>query len=118
MEVLGAQPDTLKGTVHGPWPLPAHAVGAKLATGASLAAAYNVYGVRWSPRAVRFLFNGRSYETVTPADLPAGSTWPFDHPFFLLLDLAVGGAPLGPPLSLAEFPARLSVDWVRVWQVR
>ena len=68
------------------------------------------------PRAISFLLDGAVYKTITPADLPPGAPWPFDHPFFLLLNLAVGGDWPGPPNASTQFPAHMLVDWVRVWQ--
>lgn len=56
--------------------------------------------------------NGASYFTVRKAGLPPGE-WLYDHPFYLLLDMAVGGWP-GPPTQ-STFPASLLVDYVRVY---
>ncbi len=62
--------------------------------------------------------NGETYFTVTPASLPAGSKWVFNAPFFLLLNVAVGGPRtfLGTPDESAAFPQEMVVDWVRVYQ--
>lgn len=117
MEVLGSQPDVVRGHVHGPWPwAPNEGLGASHDTPVSLAAGFHTYAARWAPGRVSFLLDGRSYETVTRAELPAGAQWPFEHPFFLLIDLAVGGDWPGSPSSSTHFPAQMLVDWVRVWQ--
>jgi beta-glucanase (GH16 family) len=50
------------------------------------------------------------------ADLPAGKTWVFDHPFFILLNVAVGGSFPGNPDATTVFPQQLQVDYVRVYQ--
>jgi beta-glucanase (GH16 family) len=60
--------------------------------------------------------DGKPYGTVTPADLPPGTHWVYEQPFFLLLNLAVGGAWPGNPDATTRFPQTLTVDWVRVWQ--
>jgi beta-glucanase (GH16 family) len=52
--------------------------------------------------------------TITPASLPAGTVWAFDHPFFLILNLAVGGNWPGDP-SATAFPQRVMIDYVRVY---
>ena len=49
-------------------------------------------------------------------DLPAGSRWVFDHPFFLLLNVAVGGNWPGPPDATTVFPQQMLVDYVRVYR--
>jgi beta-glucanase (GH16 family) len=74
-----------------------------------------VYGVDWSPGAVTFTFDGVPYATRTPASLSAHQQWVFDRPFFLLLDVAVGGNWPGAPSSSTPFPATMLVDWVRVY---
>jgi beta-glucanase (GH16 family) len=116
MEVRGSEPHVVEGTVHGPWSWAPHGVSGSLRSRPSLAAGFHVYGVEWEPNRISFLLDGSVYRTITPADLPAGAAWPFRHPFFLLLDLAVGGVWAGPPNHTTPFPARMLVNWVRVWQ--
>jgi beta-glucanase (GH16 family) len=116
MEVRGSNPYVVNGTIHGPWPGATHGVGGSLRSRTSLASGFHVYGVQWEPKRISFLLDGSVYETITPSDLPAGSPWPFTHPYFLLLDLAVGGEWAGPPGASTSFPAQMTVDWVRVWQ--
>lgn len=116
MEVLGSRPNVLHGTLHGAWPSLPNGRGASRESPVPLSAGFHVYGVRWAPARIEFMLDGSAYETVTPADLPPGSPWPFQHPNFLLLDLAVGGDWPGAPSSSTPFPARMLVDWVRVWQ--
>jgi beta-glucanase (GH16 family) len=53
---------------------------------------------------------------VTLRDLPKGTRWVYDHPFFILLNLAVGGSWPGDPDATTEFPQRLLVDYVRVYK--
>ena len=55
-----------------------------------------------------------AYKTVTPASLPAGAPWVFDHPFFLILNVAVGGNWPGAPDATTLFPQQMLVDYVRV----
>lgn len=116
MEVRGSQPHVVEGTVHGPWPWAQHGVSASARRRASLAAGFHVYGMEWTPDRIRFILDGSVYQTITPTDLRAGAAWPFKHPYFLLMDLAVGGEWAGSPNSSTLFPARMVVDWVRVWQ--
>jgi beta-glucanase (GH16 family) len=115
-EVLGQFPNTVYGTVHGTgFVTPGIGGHAVLRTGA-LADAFHVYGVRWSPGVVTWLLDGHPYYTVHKSSLRAGQRWPFDHPFYLILNLAVGGTAVGPPTTATPFPARMLVDWVRVYE--
>jgi beta-glucanase (GH16 family) len=73
--------------------------------------------VEWEPNAIRFYVDDHLYETRTPADLPKGAKRVFNHPFFLLLNVAVGGRMPGNPDATTEFPQTMLVDYVRVYKV-
>lgn len=116
MEIRGVAPNVLYGTVHGPWPSLPGGLGGEVRTGSPLSRRYHVYGFEWTPSRVTFLFDGRAYRTVRASELRHGSAWPFQHPFFVLLNLTVGGKFAGRPAASTRFPATMSVDWVRAWQ--
>ena len=63
---------------------------------------------------IRWYVNGDLYHTVTPADL-SGKPWVFDHDFFLLINLAVGGSASVRPASTTAFPQVMLVDYIRVY---
>ncbi|MGA3189136.1 MAG: family 16 glycosylhydrolase [Bryobacteraceae bacterium] len=79
---------------------------------------YHVYSIQWSPNSVVWYVDGASYNTLTPSSLPTGGQWVFNAPFFLLLNLAIGGPTsfLGTPDSTVNFPQTMLVDYVRVYQ--
>jgi len=81
----------------------------------SFADDFHLFAIEWEPNEVRWIVDSTVYERRTPADLPPGTTWVYDHPFFLLLNLAVGGNFPGPPDASTPFPATLTVDYVRVY---
>ena len=114
MENIGREPAIVHGTVHGPDYSGGKGVGAAftLPEGA-FADAFHVFAVEWEPARLTFSVDGKAYKTLTPADLPG--RWVFDHPFFLLVNLAVGGNWPGPPTSSTAFSALLKVDYVRVY---
>lgn len=116
MEVLGSEPNIVNGTLHAPWPWAPNGVQGTSQSAAPLSAGFHTYGVEWEPERISFMLDGSVYKTITPADLPAGAAWPFKHPYFLLLDLAVGGEWPGSPNASTHFPAQMLLDWVRVWQ--
>jgi beta-glucanase (GH16 family) len=116
MEVLGSEPNVANGTLHAPWSWAPTGVQGSKQTATPLSAGFHVYAVEWEPERISFMLDGSVYKTITPADLPAGAAWPFKHPYFLLLDLAVGGEWPGAPNASTHFPAQMLVDWVRVWQ--
>ena len=116
MEMKGQQPSTDYGTVHGITAAGAHWSYGRTATGTPLAGSWHTYATVWQPGAIATLVDGRPFLTVTPADLPAGSVWGFDQPFWVRLDLAVGGDFVGSPIASTVFPALMKVDWVRITQ--
>src|SRR5260370_756953 len=76
---------------------------------------FHVVAVEWEPNVVRFYVDGSWYETRTPSDIPASARWVYDHPFFMVLNVAVGGNWPGNPDSTTTFPQKMLVDYVRVY---
>jgi beta-glucanase (GH16 family) len=118
MENIGKEPGTVHGTIHGPGYSGAKGIGSpfNLPEGQKFAGGFHVCAVEWEPRAIRWYVDDTLYKTVTPAILPAGTKWVFDHPFFLLLNLAVGGDWPGPPDAATVFQQAMLVDYVRVYE--
>ena len=107
IEKNGHKPGTVEGFAHGP----DRSHDAYLMTGRKLSSGYHIYGVDWTPRGITWFFDGRAYSHLT-----AYPNWPFDHKFFLIIDLAVGGRWPGPPNASTRFPVHMLVDWVRVYR--
>lgn len=121
MELVGHKPDTLHGTLHGPGYSGSGGLGTStvLPDGETFSGAYHTFAVDWQPGRIDWLLDGRIYLTLTPEDLPSGSKWVFDDgPFFILLNLAVGGAWPGYPDESTTFPQEYRIDWVRVYPGR
>jgi beta-glucanase (GH16 family) len=118
MENIGREPKTVHGTIHGPGYSGGGGIGSPftLPGGALVADDFHVFAVEWEPAAIRWYVDGTLYQTRTPADLPAGQRWVFDHPFFLLLNVAVGGSWPGSPDANTVFPQVMLVDYVRVYR--
>lgn len=118
MEHIGKEPTTIYGTVHGP----GYSGKGGLSTSygspkkQAFADAFHTYAVEWEPNVLRFYCDDVLYKTVTPSELPPGTKWVFDHPYFILLNLAVGGNWPGSPDSTTVFPQLMLVDYVRVYQ--
>lgn len=116
MEVLGQDPRTVYGTLHGPAGGAAGGLGSSFVAPRSLASGFHTYAIRWSPNSVTWLLDGRAYATVGPTISQRGWSSIFHRPFHLLLNLAVGGTWPGPPDASTWLPATLLVDWVRVYR--
>lgn len=113
MEHIGRETNRIHGTVHGPGYSGSGGVG-NYTTVPNLAEEFHVYAVEWEPEEIRWYVNDVQYFRITPESVRG--TWVFDHPFFLLINLAVGGEWPGPPDDTTVFPQFLKVDYVRVYQ--
>ncbi|WP_329034864.1 family 16 glycosylhydrolase [Streptomyces sp. NBC_00178] len=115
MENVGFEPGTVHGTLHGPGYSGSGGIGAgySLPGGQAFADAFHTFAVDWSPNAITWSVDGTVYQRRTPADL-GGRQWVFNKPFFVILNLAVGGYWPGDPDGSTVFPQQLLVDYVRV----
>jgi beta-glucanase (GH16 family) len=119
MENIGKEPSINHGSLHMP------AAGTSndddltgsyaLPGNAKLGDDFHTYAVEWSAAAIKFYVDGNLYETQKPS-AATGRTWEFDHPFFILLNVAVGGQWPGAPDLTTSFPQTMKVDWVRVYE--
>ena len=117
MENIGKEPAIVHGTIHGPGYSGAGGIGDAytLPQGQRFADDFHVYAVEWEPQAIHFYVDDNLYATRTTKDLPPGKKWVYDHPFFLLLNLAVGGDWPGNPDASTVFPQTMLIDYVRVY---
>jgi beta-glucanase (GH16 family) len=112
MENVGNEPNAVHGTIHGPGYSGSAGVGAAY-NGPVFADDFHTYAVDWAPNEIKWSVDGNVYETRTPADVN-GNQWVFDHPFYIILNLAVGGYWPGDPDGSTSFPQQLVVDYVHV----
>lgn len=117
LEMRGQDPSVIYGSLHGPG----------FSGGASIHANYRLregrfdgdfhrFAVEWDPGRITFLVDDEPYQLVTSSSVLARGPWVFDHDFFLLLNLAVGGDFVGAPDPETAFPQSMVVDWVRVYR--
>ena len=109
------------GTAHGPGYSGSNGIGKSytLPGGETVNSDFHVYGIEWSRDSVEWLVDHVAYFKIAPASLPAGTKWVFNAPFFLLLNLAIGGPQtfLGTPDPNAPFPSQeMLVDYVRIYR--
>ena len=115
MEYVGREPDLIIGTLHGPGYAGASGMSQWNRQEYAIAEDFHTYAIEWKADQIAWYYDGEAYHTVTPSDL-SGRPWVFDQPFFIILNLAVGGT-LGGAIGLdTVFPAHLQVDYVRVFQ--
>jgi beta-glucanase (GH16 family) len=111
MEQVGRDPYKAFGTIHGPGYAGSEGVSGAVEMQAEFACDFHVFAVEWSRSAIEWSVDRHVYHRTAPDDVPGA--WVFDHPFYLLMNLAVGGD-LGGPVS-ATFPKQFLVDYIRVY---
>jgi beta-glucanase (GH16 family) len=119
MENIGkdGEQSNLYGTVHGPGYSGGSGIGSgPYDTGVTLHDGFHTYAIEWEPTQIRWYFDDVQYFQVSPSDVPAGREWVFNKPFFLIMNVAVGGNWPGFPDATTVFPQQMKVDYVRVYQ--
>ena len=118
MENIGKEPGTIHGSLHGPSTIGRTSdvtAPFRLPAGQNFADDFHLYAVEWEPNTIRFYVDTALYATFNSSQWPAGGTWVFDHPFFIILNVAVGGDWPGAADSTTVFPQQMLVDYVRVY---
>ncbi len=118
IENIGREPSIVHGTIHGPGYSGANGISSSfsLANNVAFADDFHVYSTEWSDNKISFYVDGNLYKTITPTDLPNRAKWVYDHPFFIILNFAIGGAWGGNPDGTSVFPNTMVVDYVRVYK--
>ena len=135
MEARGQEPNKVLGTIHygSGWPADTHSGKDYIFPNGGTIAEFHVYAIEWEPGEIRWLVDGKEYSDQTfwwssgkqdgsgkginPSSEADVNPWPapFDQPFFIVMNLAVGGQFLGRPDKSTKFPAEMLVDYVRVY---
>jgi beta-glucanase (GH16 family) len=115
MENRGQQPSLITGSIHGP----GYSAGESISKEYDLVndrfdTGFHIFGIEWGPEYINFYVDDVLYNQITPEDAPG--EWVFDQPFYILMNVAVGGNFVGPPNSETKFPQSMLVDYVRVYK--
>ena len=115
MEFRGQEPTTVLGSVHGP----GYSGGEAISKSYTLEndrfdTGFHVFGIEWGPEYVNYYVDDVLYNQITPADVTG--EWVFNKPFFMIINLAVGGSFVGSPNTETVFPQTMLVDYVRVYK--
>lgn len=115
MECRGQQTNLIQGTVHGP----GYSGGSSITKNFGYQqnrfdVDFHLFAVEWGNNYLRFYVDEVLYQEIKPEDLPG--RWVFDKPFFIILNIAVGGNYVGFPTSETPFPQTMLIDYVRVYK--
>lgn len=115
MEYKGQEPTLIHGTVHGP----GYSGGSAITKSYDLVndrfdTGFHIFGIEWGEKYINFYVDDVLYNQITPEKVKG--EWVFNQPFYIILNLAVGGNYVGSPNSETVFPQSMLVDYVRVYQ--
>lgn len=118
MENRGRDTNVILGSVHGPGYSGGEAITKRYRREEDdgFDADFHIYRVDWDPGRIAFSVDDEVYQTITPFTVNALGDWVFDGPFYLLLNVAVGGTFVAQPDDSTQFPQTMLVDYVRVYE--
>jgi beta-glucanase (GH16 family) len=113
LENIGKE-DLIHGTLHGPNYSGGNGVGGSYIDAEFNPQEFHVYAIEWEPDEIRWYVDDVNFNVIRSTDVPG--RWVYDHPFFIILNVAIGGEWPGPPNDKTEFPQQMVVDYVRVYE--
>ncbi|MGW7611803.1 discoidin domain-containing protein [Streptomyces sp. NPDC054766] len=119
MEVLGKDVKTAYSTVHAPAYNGGGGIGAPytLPGNADFSDDFHTWAADWNSRGITYSLDGRTVFSLDKDQVEqTRGPWIFDHPHYMILNLAVGGDWPGPTDAGTPFPSKMLVDYVRVYQ--
>ena len=122
MEYRGQEPTILIGSVHGPGYNGGNAISKEYTLeNDRFDTGFHVFGIEWGPDFINYYVDDVLYNQITPEDINEETngqgTWVFDKPFYILMNVAVGGSFVGSPNAETQFPQSMLVDYVRVYEL-
>ncbi len=115
MELKGHIPNVVYGTLHGPGYSAGNAITKPYGLqNARFDQDYHVFGIEWKENQIDFFVDGYLYQRINSSD--ASGDWAFNHSFFLIMNIAVGGNFVGYPTDSTSFPQNMYIDYVRVYK--
>lgn len=116
MEHVGFDPTVTHGALHGPGYSGNTPITGSHDLGQPVNNQYHVYAVEWDENGIDWFVNDVNFYSVTRAEVEQYGEWVYDHPFFFIFNVAVGGTWPGEPDGSSQFPQRMYIDYVRVYQ--
>lgn len=114
MELRGQEPYSIAGSIHGPGYSGGNAITKKYSLADNrFDADYHVFAIEWDAEKIDFFVDDFLYQRIERGDV--NGEWVYDHPFFIILNVAVGGTYVGFPTTQTPFPQRMIIDYVRVY---
>ncbi len=118
MELIGSSPNYVHGTVHYGDDYTQHQFtgqGTSISFGQTFSDEFHVFSIDWNEQGITWYLDDVEFFSIDQT-VSGNQNYPFDNPFFFILNIAVGGEWPGYPDETTEFPQYMAVDYVRVFQ--
>ncbi len=118
-ELRGQEPNITIGSVHGPGYSGGNAIsGSYVIENDRFDADFHEYAIEWTEDTIEYYLDGIRFNIITKDDVPQGAEWVFnERPFFMILNIAVGGNFVGFPVDSTPLPQTMVVDYVRIYSI-
>jgi beta-glucanase (GH16 family) len=114
MELRGQEPHIINGTLHGPGYSGGNPISKRYAlANGRFDTDYHIYAIEWDADKIDFFVDSYLYQRIERADVPG--EWVYDQPFFIILNVAVGGNYVGFPTAQTPFPQKMIIDYIRAY---
>jgi beta-glucanase (GH16 family) len=116
MELRGQEPSKIAGSLHGPGYSAGNAISRSFTlSNARFDTEYHVFAIEWFEDRIDYYVDDVRYQRITREDVEDEGEWVFNQPFFMILNIAVGGNYVGPPSDQTPLPQEMVIDYVRVY---
>jgi beta-glucanase (GH16 family) len=114
MELRGQEPHIINGTLHGPGYSGGNPISKRYAlANGRFDTDYHIYAIEWDADKIDFFVDSYLYQRIERSDVPG--EWVYDQPFFIILNVAVGGNYVGFPTAQTPFPQKMIIDYIRAY---
>lgn len=114
MEYVGKKPNTIYTSLHTPDSF-GETINSKQTVIEDVEEGFHTYKATWTKDSITFFIDGNSVYSFSPQD-KNDKTWPFNIPFYIILNLAIGGNFGGPEVDDSIFPKEFIIDYIKVYK--
>jgi len=115
MEYVGKEPQTLYTSLHTPSSY-GNTINSKKTSVKNIEDGFHIYKTQWTAEAITFYIDDRKVYEYAP-EQKDDKTWPYNKPFYIIINTAIGGNFGGPEVDDSIFPRDFEVDYIRVYKV-
>lgn len=114
LEYIGKEPDMVFTSLH-TQDSHGNTINTKKTTFQDIEEGFHVFAIDWTKDKIEFFVDDKSVYTFSP-EAKNENTWPFNQPFYIIVNVAIGGNFGGPEINDSIFPQQFELDYIKVYQ--